>query len=199
MSEGKLPKRFNTKTVAYIAFMAALGTAVSILTINMVKLGVTQIALDLSHLGTFLVAIPGGAILGAITGLIAGIYPGIAFGYIWGQLGIIGLLGLPVGKGMTGFTSGVLQRALKRPFLSVTVGYVPECFFTIWLFLFLVPFFTPIPAQFVLTIALGIVTKAWMEILFMGIVMETAFLSRGIVSMLRTIFPKWDYTPLTEL
>ncbi|MFX0169120.1 MAG: hypothetical protein ACFE89_07115 [Candidatus Hodarchaeota archaeon] len=199
MSAQNKLQRFNTKTVAYIAFMAALGTAVSILTINMVQLGVTQIALDLSHLGTFLVAIPGGAILGAITGLIAGIYPGIAFGYIWGQLGIVGLLGLPVGKGMTGFTSGLLQRSLKRPFLSVTVGYVPECVFTIWLFMFIVPFFTPIPAQFVLTIALSIVTKAWIEILFMGFVMETAFLSRGIVSMLRTIFPKWDYTPLTEL
>jgi hypothetical protein len=179
--------------------MAALGTAVSIITINMVQLGVTQIALDLSHLGTFLVAIPGGPILGAITGLIAGIYPGIAFGYIWGQLGVVGLIGLPIGKGITGLTSGLLQRALKRPFISVTVGYIPECLFTIWLFVFIVPVMTPIPAQFVLIIALGIVTKAWIEILFMGFVMETAFLSRGIVSLLRTIFPKWDYTPLTDL
>jgi len=199
LKEYKPTPRFNNKTVAYIAFMAALGTAVSILTINMVQLGVTQIALDLSHLGTFLVAIPGGPLLGAITGLIAGIYPGIAFGYIWGQLGIVGLIGLPVGKAMTGLTSGVLQRTLKRPFFSVTVGYAPECLFTIWLFVYLVPILTPIPAQFVLVIALGIVTKAWMEILFMGFVMETVFLSRGIVSLLRTIFPKWDYTPLTDL
>ena len=191
--------RFSNKIVAYIAFMAALGTAVSIITINMVQLGVTQIALDLSHLGTFLVAIPGGPILGAITGLLAGIYPGIAFGYIWGQLGIVGLIGLPVGKGITGLASGILQRTLKRPFLSVTAGYVPECLFTIWLFVFLVPIMTPIPAEFVLIIALGIVTKAWIEILFMGFVMETVFLSRGIVSLLRTIFPKWDYTPLTDL
>jgi hypothetical protein len=199
LTEHKQTPRFSNKTIAYIAFMAALGTAVSIITINMVQLGVTQIALDLSHLGTFLVAIPGGPILGAITGLIAGIYPGIAFGYIWGQLGIVGLIGLPVGKGITGFASGVLQRTLKRPFLSVTAGYVPECLFTIWLFVFLVPIMTPIPAEFVLIIALGIVTKAWIEILFMGFVMETVFLSRGIVSLLRTIFPKWDYTPLTDL
>ena len=147
--------------------MAALGTAVSIITINMVQLGVTQIALDLSHLGTFLVAIPGGPILGAITGLIAGIYPGIAFGYIWGQLGIVGLIGLPVGKGMTGFASGIIQRTLKRPFLSITAGYIPECLFTIWLFVFLVPILTPIPAQFVLIIALSIVTKAWIEMLLL--------------------------------
>ena len=55
------------------------------------------------------------------------------------------------------------------------------------------------PGDIALIIALGIVAKAWIEILFMAFIMETVFLSRGIVSMLRTIFPQWDYTPLTEL
>ena len=71
MTEKELAKRywlFPTKVIVYIAVMAALGTAVSILTINLVHLGGAQIALDLSHLGTFMVAIPGGAIFGAITG-----------------------------------------------------------------------------------------------------------------------------------
>lgn len=202
MTEKELAQRywiFPIKVIVYVAVMAALGTAVSILTINMVHLGGAQIALDLSHLGTFMVAIPGGAIFGAITGAIVGIYPGIAFGYIWGSLGIVGLLGLPAGKAMTGFTSGIVQKTLKRPFLSTILGYVPECIFTIWLFVFIVPFMTPIPAEFVLIIALGIVAKAWIEILFMAFVMETIFLSRGIVSMLRTIFTEWDYTPLTDL
>jgi hypothetical protein len=182
-----------------MAVMTALGTAVSILTINVVHLGFAQISLDLGHLGTFMVAIPGGAFFGAITGALVGIYPGIAFGYIWGSLGIVGLLGLPAGKAMTGFTSGLVQRIFKRPFLSVILGYVPECIFTIWLFVFIVPFMTPIPADFVLIIALGIVAKAWIEILFMAFVMETIFLSRGIVSLLKTIFTRWNYTPLTDL
>ncbi len=199
MADKKTSQRHNTKIIVYVAVMAALGTAVSILTINTVQLGATQISLDLSHLGTFMVAIPGGAILGAITGAIAGIYPGIAFGYIWGSLGIVGLIGLPVGKAMTGFTSGAVQRTFKRPFLSVILGYVPECLFTIWFFVFIVPFMTPIPAEFVLIIAMGIVGKAWIEILFMAFLMETIFLSRGIVSMLKTIFTEWDYTPLTEM
>ncbi|MFX1566673.1 MAG: hypothetical protein ACFFCH_11855 [Promethearchaeota archaeon] len=193
------PKLYSTKILVYVAIMAALGTAVSILTINTVQLGATQISLDLSHLGTFMVAIPGGAILAAITGAIVGIYPGIAFGYIWGQLGIVGLIGLPVGKAMTGFTSGVTQKTLKRPFLSVILGYVPECIFTIWLFIFVVPFLTPIPPEFVLIIAMGIVGKAWIEILFMAFLMETIFLSRGIVRLLKTIFTAWDYTPLTDM
>ena len=199
MAEKETGRRFSNKIIVYVAIMAALGTAVSILTINTVQLGATQISLDLSHLGTFMVAIPGGAILGAITGAIVGIYPGIAFGYIWGQLGIVGLFGLPVGKAMTGFTSGIVQKTFKRPFLSVLLGYVPECIFTIWLFVFVVPFMTPIPAEFVLIIALGIVGKAWIEILFMAFLMETIFLSRGIVRMLKTIFTAWDYTPLTDM
>jgi thiamine transporter ThiT len=197
VNKGK--SRYNTKIIVYIAIMAALGTAVSILTINTVQLGATQISLDLSHLGTFMTAIPGGAILGAITGAIVGIYPGIAFGYIWGQLGIVGLIGLPLGKAMAGFTSGAVQKTFKRPFLSVILGYVPECLFTIWLFVFLVPVLTPIPAEFVLIIALGIVGKAWIEILFMAFLMETLFLSRGIVRLVKTIFTEWDYTPLTDL
>ena len=199
MTINKTSQRYSTKTIVYVAVMAALGTAVAILTINLVHLGYAQISLDLSHLGSFMVAIPGGGILGAIAGALVGIYPGIAFGYIWGSLGIVGLIGLPVGKAMTGITSGVLQKTFRRPFLSVILGYVPECIFTIWLFVFIVPFFTLIPAEFVLIIALGIVGKAWIEMLFMAFLMETIFLSRGIVSMLKTIFPKWDYTPLSEL
>lgn len=199
MAVNKVNSRYNTKIIVYVAIMAALGTAVSILTINTVQLGATQISLDLSHLGTFITAIPGGAILGAITGAIVGIYPGIAFGYIWGQLGIVGLVGLPLGKAMAGFTSGAVQKTFKRPFLSVILGYVPECIFTIWLFVFLVPVLTPIPAEFVLIIALGIVGKAWLEILFMAFLMETLFLSQGIVRLVKTIFTEWDYTPLTEL
>ncbi|MFW9830589.1 MAG: hypothetical protein ACFFD8_02310 [Candidatus Thorarchaeota archaeon] len=192
-------RRFNTKTIVYVAIMAALGTAVSIITINLAHFGITQISLDLSHLGTFLVAIPGGSLLGVITGAIVGIYPGIAFGYIWGTLGVVGLIGLPAGKAMAGFTTGYVQRKLRRPFFAVILGYVPECIFTIALFIFVVPFTTGMPSDVALIIAFGIVAKAWIEMLFMGFVMETVFLSRGIVSMLRTIFPHWDYTPLTEL
>lgn len=199
MTTPKPSQTYSTKKVVYIAIMAALGTAVSIITINFVHLGVWQIALDLSHLGSFLVAIPGGPILGAITGALAGIYPGIAFGYIWGSLGIVGLIGLPAGKALAGFATGYVQLKLKRPFLSVIIGYVPECIFTIALFVFVVPFTTGMPGDIALLISLGIAAKAWIEILFMAFVMETIFLSRGIVSMIRTIFPEWDYTPLTEL
>ena len=193
-------KRFNSKTIVYIAMMSALGIAISVITINSVHFGITQISLDLSHIGTFLVAIPGGPILGAIAGAIGGIYPGIYFGYLGSNpLYLAGLLGLPAGKALTGINAGYIQKKLKRPLFSVTIGYTPECLFTIGLFVFIIPLVTGMPSDIALIVALGIVAKAWIEILFMGFVMETVFLSRGIVSLLRTIFPKWDYTPLTDL
>jgi len=192
--------RFTAKNLTYTAIMAALGTALSILSIELVHLAPTQISLDLSHLGTFLVAIPGGPIIGAITGAIVGIYPGIAFGYTQGTMGILGLVGLPLGKALTGAFCGITQRLLKRPFLSVIIGYVPECLFTLWLFALVCPAVLGWDPYFSLIIlGIPILMKAWIEILAMSFIMESVFQIRGIVHMLRTIFPNWDYTPLTEL
>ena len=188
----------TTKSLAYIAIMAALGTAAAVLSIELVPLGVTQITLDLSHLGTLLVAIPGGPLLGALTGAIVGIYPGIAYGFIHGQLYFLGLVGLPLGKALTGLFVGIIQRYVKRPLVSITVGYVPESIFTLWLFIFIVPVFTAFPPEAAFVFALGISVKAWIEILFMAFLMETLFLSRGIVSMLKQLFQDWEYTPLSE-
>ncbi len=189
----------NAKVVVYVAIMAALGIALSILSIEIVPLAGSQITLDLSHLGTFLTAIPGGALIGAITGSIVGIYPGFAYGFTHGTLGLVGLVSLPIGKAITGFSSGLLQRYLRRPLISVVVAYVPECLFTIWLFIYIVPLVTLIPPTIAQTIVLGIVAKAWIEILFMAFVMETIFMSRGVCQLLKTIFPNWTYTPLSEL
>lgn len=189
--------RMSTKLVAYIAIMAALGNALAVVSTSLVKFGWTQVALDLSHLGTFLAAIPGGAILGCATGALIGIYPAIYYGPL-GWLGILGLALIP-GKALTGLFTGIVQRYLKRPLLSVTIGYVPESIFTFWVFLALVPLFGIVFPIAPLIVALQIAVKAWIEILFMGFVMESVFLSRGIVHMLRTIFPNWNYTPLSEL
>lgn len=191
-------KRLTVRAIVYIAIMGALGTAAAILSIELVPLGVTQITLDLSHLGTFLVAIPGGALLGAVTGAVVGIYPGIAYGFTHGQLGIIGLVSLPFGKALTGLFCGLSHRYLKRPLVSITISYVPENIFTIWLFAFIVPILTPWPAEAAFVFVMIISVKAWIEILFMAFVMETVFISRGIVQLVKQVFPKWDFTPLSE-
>ena len=183
-----------SKIIAYIAIMAALGNTLAVLSTSLVKFGVSQVALDLSHVGTFLAAIPGGALVGSLTGALIGIYPALYYGPL-GMLGVWGLT-LMLGKAMTGFFSGLVQRYLKRPLLSVSIGYLPESLFTIWVFLGLLPWFGIV---FPVALVFGILVKAWIEILFMAFVMESVFLSRGIVQMLRTIFPRWDYKPLSEL
>jgi hypothetical protein len=198
MAVRKTYLHFPVKVLAYVAIMAALGNALAILSIDLVPLSGSQVALDLSHLATFLSAIPGGPIVGLFTGALVGIYPALAFGYIHGSLGIVGLT-LIVGKGITGLTCGAVQRRLKRPLLSVTAGYVPECLFTIAIFVWVVPAVGIMPVSVAWSVVLLIVAKAWIEILFMGFIMESVFLSRGIVHMLRIIFPQWDYTPLSEL
>lgn len=191
---------FTTKSITYTAIMAALGTALAVLSIELMPLAPTQISIDLSHLGTFLVAIPGGPILGAIAGAIVGIYPGFAFGYTQGTMGIIGLVSLPIGKAMTGAFCAITQRFLKRPLISVIIGYVPESLFTLWLFATVLPVVLGWDLYLsLIIIGIPILIKAWIEILAMAFLMESIFLSRGIVHMLRTIFPNWDYTPLTEL
>ena len=62
MTEETPSKRFSVKILVYAAIMAALGTALAILSIELLPLAQVQITLDLSHIGTFLTAIPGGPI-----------------------------------------------------------------------------------------------------------------------------------------
>ena len=200
MTGSKDSRRLTPKMIAYIAIMAALGTALAIVTIEFLPSIAPGIDLDFSHVGTFLAAIPGGPIIGLITGAIVGVYPGFAFGFTHGQLGVFGLVALPFGKALTGLFCGIIQRYVKRPLVSVTLSYIPECFFTIWLFVNVMPLFGwPPDAATGFVIALGISVKAWIEILAMAFMMEMVFLSRGVVHLLRNIFPDWDYTPLSEL
>lgn len=181
-----------------MAIMIALGTALAILSIEL-PLAPNQITLDLSHIGTFLAAIPGGPIYGLITGALVGVYPGFAYGFTHGSMGLIGVISLPIGKAMTGGLCGIIQRFVKRPLVTVTISYVPECFYTLWLFIYIIPPLTGWPVELAYMIVLGIILKAWIEILFMAFLMESIFLSRGIVQLLKGVFPDWDYTPLSEL
>ena len=198
MTKSATAYHFTSKKLAYMVIMAALGTALAILSIEL-PLAPNQITLDLSHIGTFLTAIPGGPIFGLITGALVGIYPGFAYGFSHGSMGVIGLISLPIGKAMTGGLCGVIQRFVKRPLVTVTISYVPECFYTIWLFIYIIPPLTGWPVEMAFLTVLGICVKAWIEILFMAFLMESIFLSRGIVQLLRNIFPDWDYTSLSEL
>lgn len=175
--------------------MGGLGNALFVLSQFVFNLG--QIKLDLSHVGTLVTALYAGPWAGMTTGLIVGIVPGLYFGYVGGSLGLLGLLGLPIGKAMTGLTVGALAKWLKigeseksslLAILVVLVGYLPEFVFTILLFEALVPIFVPTAAEFLLAALTGILIKAWIEIFAMSFYMGATVGNSGFSSFIRQHF-----------
>ena len=183
----------KAKATAFIAMMAALGNALFVASQTIFTTG--QVALDLSHVATYIAAIYGGPILGAVVGALVGIGPAIYFGYVGGVLGPLGLFGLPVGKALTGLTTGFLSKTLlpsggpfpsKRTVLISMLGYVPECVFTVFLFRVLVPVFLPSEtAAFLIALLTPILVKAWIEIGFISVLMGALAGNGGFLSFVR--------------
>jgi riboflavin transporter FmnP len=171
----------NSRQVAFIALMSALGFLLSALSLNVAPIftavGQGGAALDLSHVSTFIAAIFSGPLLGGIVGFLSGIYAGYYFGYVMGSLGLLSLIGVPSGKALTGLTAGLLYKALHvnsrsrsslLTVLVVLVSYIPECLFTIAYFRYLVPFFYGFTMEFMIPI---VISKAWVEISVMSLLM----------------------------
>jgi len=164
----------SSRVIALTAMMGALGNTLSAVSIGLTKVG--QIGLDLSHVATFIAAIYGGPFMGFLVGLIGGFVPGLYFGPM-GGLAWLGFVGLPVGKSLTGLTTGVFYKLFnvsqrKHPSLFtvpvVLVGYAPECLFTAFFFLVLVPYFL---GWVSVSLLIYILIKAWIEIALMGVFM----------------------------
>lgn len=174
----------------------------------------TQIALDLSHMGTLIAAFYGGPIMGFLTGFIVGIGPGLYFGYIGGSLGLLGAIGLPIGKALMGLTAGYLAKLFNigntkysswKAVLATLLGYLPECVFTIFYFEVLVALLLPDVAAFFVSIfgslhvlVFSILAKAWVEIILLGIFMGTLLGNNGFNDFIDRIFTetrtitKWE-------
>jgi len=197
----------NSKQVAFIAMMSAFGNILAGISINVAPIlaatspGGGGAALDLSHIATFIAAIYGGPLIGAIVGLLGGIYSGYSFGFTVGSLGLLSLIGIPVGKALTGFTTGLLYRGLKvskssRPSTFtvpiVLISFIPECLFTVFYFLYLVLYFYGSAMAFMLPI---VIPKAWIEIILISFLMGALvgnigfrdFVSRFLSSSKRSI------------
>ncbi len=171
----------NSRKIAFISLMSALGLLLSALSLNMAPIfnavGQGGAALDFSHISTFIASIFGGPSAGIAVGLLGGIYAGFHFGYVMGSLGLLSLFGVPLGKALTGLTAGLLYKKLRinerkrismLTVLTVLASYIPECIFTIMYFLYLVPFFYGFPMGFMVPI---VVSKAWVEIVVMSFLM----------------------------
>jgi thiamine transporter ThiT len=199
----------NPRKIVFVALMAALGNVMFIISQTILK--VTQIALDLSHIGTLIAAVYGGPWVGFLTGLIVGIGPGFYFGYLGGSLGLLGVIGLPIGKALTGLTVGYITRFFKientkhsvwKIVLTTLIGYIPESIFTAVYFEWLVVILLPeVAASFTLyfgsmhLLVLSILAKAWVEMTLLSIFMGTLAGNNGFNDFVNRAFTK---SPITS-
>jgi LytS/YehU family sensor histidine kinase len=171
----------DTKQTAFVAMMSALGLLLSGISLNVApwlsSVGQGGAALDLSHIATFIAAIFGGPFIGAIVGLLSGIYAGYYFGYVLGTLGMLSVIGVPIGKALTGLTAGFLYKKLKISNSSrsstltvpiVLISYVPECIYTIFYFLYIVLYVYGFSMSFMIPL---VIPKAWIEITVISLLM----------------------------
>jgi riboflavin transporter FmnP len=183
----------NTKNLAFAIMMGALGTALFAISYYSAPIA-PSIAFDFSLIGVLIAGFYGGPALGFITGLFAGILPGIMFGPL-GTGGVLGLLGLPFGKALTGMTAGVIAKGAKfgtkprSPLLAIPatfLAYVPESIFTWVYFVYLLQ----LQFETGTAIFLTILTKALIEIAIMSIVIAALMGNKSFSSYIRAHFMK---------
>jgi len=162
----------SVKDLTFALSMGAVGNVLAAITIAPTM--VRQVALDFSSLPVFIAAVFGGPAVGGLTGFLAGILPSAFFGFIGGQLGILGF-GTSIGKAISGFCVGVLTRIVRssqsRTALLIPIvllGFVPEAAWIYVLFTVFIPVFMPNQA-FLSAFMVPILTKAWFEIVVMSV------------------------------
>lgn len=138
----------KTKTIAFVLMMGVLGNLLFAVS-NYAGYLSPGVALDFSLVAVFIAGLYGGPVIGFMAGLFVGILPGIVFGPL-GMGSWLGLIGLPIGKGLSGLTAGIISRSIRlgkrsHSFMfaipSTLLAYVPECLFTYAYFAYLMPVF----------------------------------------------------------
>jgi len=182
----------DSKAISFVVMMSVVGNVLFVISYYLGPLA-PGVALDFSHVGVFIAALYGGPLIGFITGLLAGILPGIFFGPM-GQGSWVGLIGLPIGKSLAGATLGLLFYGLKMNSRNrqsiftvpiVLVSYIPECIFTIFYFVSLLPFFIGGGGVGILAFVLP---KAWAEILVISFLMAALVGNQGFSNFVNNFF-----------
>jgi len=189
----------DTKKLTLALMMGALGNVLFILSFVMGQIA-PGVAFDFSLMGVFIAGLYGGPAVGLTAGAIAGILPGIMFGPL-GTGGVLGLIGLPIGKALTGLTIGLLGQGLslhQRKHASIItipttiVSYVPEAIFTYFYFSYLLLLF--LNQQVGTTIIITILAKAVVEVVIMSFIMASLIGNRGFTDFIKAHFAKTKNT-----
>ena len=191
----------DAKTVSFVLMMGVLGNflfAISYYTGNIVP-GI--IAIDFSLIAAYVAGFYGGPITGFISGLFVGVFPGIMFGPM-GMSSWLGLFGLPLGKGLTGLTAGIISKGLgleRKQYSSLItipatlLAYVPECLFTYAYFAYLMPFFLGSGGAFIFTAY--ILPKALGEVIIISFLMAALIGNHGFSDFISSFFSKPHIIP----
>ncbi|MDR0372957.1 MAG: hypothetical protein LBI79_05310 [Nitrososphaerota archaeon] len=193
----------DTKRLTFIIMMGALGNSLFLISLALVGYIGQNIALDFSLLAVFIAGIYAGPKAGFATGLIAGIIPGIMLGPA-GNGAFIALLALPLGKGLTGLTIGLLVANLKlnnrlhKALLCiplVLLAYVPEGLFTYVYLIALLPLFLN-SAPMASVIVNGIMIKAIIEVAIMSLIMAFLLSNKAVDNFIGAYFYRPKIKPV---
>ncbi|UCE43692.1 MAG: hypothetical protein JSV57_04870 [Candidatus Bathyarchaeota archaeon] len=165
----------DSKTISFVAMMGVLGSILFLISYYVGPIS-PGVALDFSLVGAIIAGVFGGPFIGFASGLFVGVLPGIFFGPL-GTGSWLGLIGLPIGKALTGLTSGLIAKNLsiaEKRHCSlmipvVLISYIPECLFTIAYFIYLMPLF--LGGGPGLGILAFILPKAWGEVVIISFLM----------------------------
>lgn len=187
----------SSRGLSFVALMAALGNVLSFISIQLapivpsIPLGPVSVslALDFSHLATFIAALLGGPVVGGLTGLVGGSVAAFEFGFSKGN--ILSGIGIPLGKALTGVAAGLVFKSLRDGKLKLVaatlVSYVPEAVFTWVLFVYLFPPILGFPQEIAIAVAIQILVKAFIEMLFMGTILAYLTGSKGFQAYGRSL------------
>jgi len=187
-------KTMNTKQIALVLMMGALGNILFAISSYLGYIA-PSVAFDFSLLAAFIAAFFGGPTLGFTAGLLVGVLPGIMFGPL-GNGGWLGLVGLPVGKALSGLTAGLIAKGLnlgQKPHSSLIavpatlLAYVPEAIFTYAYFAFLLPIFLGQGGELIFFL---ILPKALFEVSIISIIIAALMGNKGFNDFIRTYFPR---------
>jgi len=193
-------KMMNAKKLAFALMMGALGNVLFAISYYMGPIA-SGIALDFSLIAALIAGFYGGPTLGFVTGLLSGALPGIMFGPL-GSGSWLGLIGLPIGKALSGLAAGLIAKGLslgQKPRSSLLgipatlLAYVPEAIFTYVYFSYLIPFFLGgvLSIAFIITVLI----KATGEVIIMSVIIAALMGNKGFNDFVRAFFSTKRTTP----